>query len=790
MKKKINSLSFKIGAIIILVEMIVQTVLGIIYINRFFDEVDLRIDAQAQLPGVLMNAGLLSFDSVSDSVTMRELVGDELISGMVVGVNGNVFYALDPTLLGMDISNVPDVDIALFNINNSQNVVIRELEKVIAISPIYAADQRTPRFFVYTEVSNLGATAEKTELTRLFIFGSLITMLITSLVIIISFNWMIINPIGDLAEILKRVRDGNLSTRVQETKSQDEIGFLQRGTNEMIEAREGAVAKIIHLTRILRAIRNVNQLITQERDLDRLLERACQHLIEVDSYIASWILLVNKENTPIKFVHRDMRGNTLSLTDLLERCDLTPCSHTTLAQKGMQHITNTSDLCMDCFLSDSSKPYNTLAIRLEFNGIIYGMLNITMLTKSTIDSEEVSLFEELAGDISFALYSLELEEKRIKAEEELRESEKKYRSLFAQIADPIFIFDKEKYYFLDCNQSALNRYGYTLEELRQMTPQDLHPQEDLLEVEKNINDEDNTLEHSYLHVTKGGEPIRVEVNTAPIEYEGQVAWISIVRDITERVRAQEEKQQMEVHLRHGQKLESIGTLAGGVAHEINNPIMGIMNYAQLIGERLEPSQKQLSEFSSEIIHETKRVAEIVHNLLTFARQEKQSHSPAQMVDIMNGTLTLIRTIIKRDQITLEVNVPNDLPKIKCRSQQIQQVLMNLLTNARDTLNERYPEYNPDKIINISVKLFEKEGRRWLRTTVEDHGAGIPVEIRERIFDPFYTTKDRTTGTGLGLSISLGIVQDHHGKLTFESEEGKGTRFYLDLPVDNGWELEK
>ena len=259
--------------------------------------------------------------------------------------------------------------------------------------------------------------------------------------------------------------------------------------------------------------------------------------------------------------------------------------------------------------------------------------------------------------------------------------------------------------------------------------------------------------------------------------------LGIAIDITERVQAEEEKLQMEAHLRQGQKLESIGTLAGGVAHEINIPIMGIMNYAQLIGERLDPSQKQLSEFSAEIIHETKRVAEIVHNLLTFARQEKQSHSPARMADILDGTLILIRTIIKRDQITLEVDVPDDLPKIKCHSQQIQQVVMNLLTNARDALNERYPEYDPDKTIRVTVHPFEKDGRRWLRTIVEDHGGGIPDKIRERIFDPFYTTKDRATGTGLGLSISLGIIQDHHGELTFESEEGQPTRFYLDLPVD-------
>ena len=254
------------------------------------------------------------------------------------------------------------------------------------------------------------------------------------------------------------------------------------------------------------------------------------------------------------------------------------------------------------------------------------------------------------------------------------------------------------------------------------------------------------------------------------------------RDITERKRVEEEKNQLELHLRQQKKLESIGTLASGVAHEINNPITGVMNYAQLISERLEPTQVQLQEYAIGIKDESERIAEIVRNLLSFSRQDKQSHSPARITDIVESTLSLIRTVIRKDQIELKVEIPDDLPEIKCRSQQIQQVLMNLLTNARDAVNDRYPVYDPDKIIYITVHQFEKEGRGWLRTTVEDHGSGIPAEIREKIYTPFFTTKDRTLGTGLGLPISHGIVMDHHGALTFESEENKFTRFYLDLRV--------
>ncbi len=252
-------------------------------------------------------------------------------------------------------------------------------------------------------------------------------------------------------------------------------------------------------------------------------------------------------------------------------------------------------------------------------------------------------------------------------------------------------------------------------------------------------------------------------------------------DITERKRLEEERWALEAKLRHQQKLEAVGTLASGVAHEINNPINGIMNYAQLIQDRL-PPDSPLLEYTTEILHETQRVAGIVHNLLTFSRDERQHLSPAHILDIVERTSSLIRTVFRGDQITLSMEVPHDLPPLRCRSQQLQQVLMNLLTNARDALNERYPGHDPDKVIHISAALIESNGRRCLRLTVEDHGTGITPEVRERMFDPFYTTKPRDKGTGLGLSISHGIVKDHQGELTVESEPGRFTRMHMDLPV--------
>jgi two-component system cell cycle sensor histidine kinase/response regulator CckA len=257
-----------------------------------------------------------------------------------------------------------------------------------------------------------------------------------------------------------------------------------------------------------------------------------------------------------------------------------------------------------------------------------------------------------------------------------------------------------------------------------------------------------------------------------------------VSDITEYKRLEQERQAIEARLRHQQKLESIGRLAGGVAHEINNPLAGIMGFAELIADRIDKTSP-LGEYASEIVSLTERVATIVGNLLTFARHEKQSHSPADIHEIVEATLALIQTLMPRDQITLEIDIPENMPRINCRSQQIQQVLMNLLTNARDALDEKYPECNPDKIIRVTAQVFEKAGKEWIRTTVEDHGTGISPEIQEKMFDPFFTTKEPAKGTGMGLAISHGIVEEHCGELRCESEPGQWTRFHLDLPVDRG-----
>ena len=265
-------------------------------------------------------------------------------------------------------------------------------------------------------------------------------------------------------------------------------------------------------------------------------------------------------------------------------------------------------------------------------------------------------------------------------------------------------------------------------------------------------------------------------------------YLLIATDVTDRKAAERERANLEAQMRQQQKLDSIGTLASGVAHEINNPIQGIMNYADLVRMQVE-SGSDLDDFATEIVALTERVATIVQNLLAFARLEKEHHSSASIGEILDASLTLMRTALKRDQVRLQVDVPDDLPRVKCRSQQIQQVFMSLLANAREALNKRYPSHDEAKLVTISARVIEREGEQWVRTTIEDAGPGIAPDIIERVFDPFFTTKGRDASRGLGLSVAHGIVREHRGELEVESELGEYARFHVSLRVDNGWGIE-
>ncbi len=259
--------------------------------------------------------------------------------------------------------------------------------------------------------------------------------------------------------------------------------------------------------------------------------------------------------------------------------------------------------------------------------------------------------------------------------------------------------------------------------------------------------------------------------------DGKKKVIVLQRDTTEEKAIQAEA----LRLSH---LASLGELSAGVAHEINNPINSIINYAEILREQFNKRNED-ADIPSRIIREGERIAQIVKNLLSLARSGKEERSPCHIRDILTGTLDLIERNIVNDGIKLSMEVPHGLPTIRARSQEIQQVFLNILSNARYALNKKFADANEEKTLIISGGSLTKAGRRYVQIIFRDSGIGIPANLMDRVCNPFFSTKPKDEGTGLGLSISHGIIKSHEGNLSFESRQGEFTEVMVELPEDDG-----
>jgi PAS domain S-box-containing protein len=279
--------------------------------------------------------------------------------------------------------------------------------------------------------------------------------------------------------------------------------------------------------------------------------------------------------------------------------------------------------------------------------------------------------------------------------------------------------------------------------------------------------------HTLL-IDKEGEEIPVNISAA-IVYEGmnETASVGIFTDLRERIRMQEKLEQTHLQLVQSEKLASLGKLAAGVAHEINNPLGGILMYATMMLEDMPPDDPRAEDLK-QIIEQSLRSKEIVKGLLEFARQTGKEKGVVDLNHSLDQAMALFENQAIFHNIDIIREFDQQLPQITGDSSQLNQVFINLITNAADAIPSKgtlriQTRYHPEKeIVGISF---------------EDNGCGIPEKNLSKIFDPFFTTKDVGKGTGLGLSMSYGIIERHGGKIAVESQINKGTVFTIELPIE-------
>ena len=228
-------------------------------------------------------------------------------------------------------------------------------------------------------------------------------------------------------------------------------------------------------------------------------------------------------------------------------------------------------------------------------------------------------------------------------------------------------------------------------------------------------------------------------------------------------------------------LAALGELAAGVAHEVNNPITGIINFAQILLDTYDFDPAGI-DMVQKIMKEGERIASITRNLISFARADISLREPVNLVEILNASISLVNHQLRKDGIRIVTDFPSENTLIVADFRKLQQVLLNLISNSRYALNARYPGFDGRKIIEIFCSEKNNEDQQNFRIIVKDYGTGLPQSVLEHIFEPFFSTKPPGEGTGLGLSISYGIVKEHGGNLYVNSIMEKFTEMIIELPA--------
>jgi signal transduction histidine kinase len=286
-----------------------------------------------------------------------------------------------------------------------------------------------------------------------------------------------------------------------------------------------------------------------------------------------------------------------------------------------------------------------------------------------------------------------------------------------------------------------------------------------------------------VHVTKDGQRIPVEISNRLFDFRGTKGILATVRDISVAKRAEEEKEMLRSQLNQAQKLESVGRLAGGVAHDFNNMLGVILGHAEIAMDKIDQTHNLYSDLN-EIRKAANRSADLTRQLLAFARRQTISPRVLDLNATVEGMTKMLRRLIGED-IDLVWRPGTNLSPVKVDPGQIDQILANLCVNARDAIS------GTGKVtIETGTTTFDRDycanhpdflPGRFVMLAVSDNGCGMVKEIREKIFEPFYTTKGIGKGTGLGLSTVYGIVKQNHGFINVYSEPGNGTTFKIYLP---------
>ncbi|MCF8037946.1 MAG: PAS domain S-box protein [Desulfohalobiaceae bacterium] len=371
----------------------------------------------------------------------------------------------------------------------------------------------------------------------------------------------------------------------------------------------------------------------------------------------------------------------------------------------------------------------------------------------------------------------------------LKESEQKYRTLFHSIRDALLVADLQRT-IISCNQAFTDLFGYSLEEIQGCRTEILYADSSQFpRLGKRLQDKayDPNLFITIDYKKKSGEAFPGETNIFGfVDAEGcEIGYIGLIRDISVQLKAEQERVRYEQLLRQAQKMEAIGTLAGGIAHDFNNILASVIGYTELA---MCDAQKKslLYENLNEVLTAGNRARDLIRQILAISRHEDQSKQVVPINPLIKEALKMLRSTVPTS-IEFKEDIDGKTFNVQADPTQIHQVMVNLVTNAMQAMDSH--EGTIEVCLDaycfedwIKQKALHLTPGEYVRLSVSDTGSGIAEDQIDKIFEPYYTTKEKGAGTGLGLAVVHGIVKSHGGLITVYSEEGKGSTFHVYLPL--------
>ena len=532
--------------------------------------------------------------------------------------------------------------------------------------------------------------------------------------------------------------------------------FVQRRKSREREA---------NLLMVVRTMRRIHLRLAERKSRDELLQGICRILVEEGHYFSAWLALIDREGDLIRCAEYGLGERFFRVRQGMEQGLFPECAKKALSGERLV-LSDSASRCAGCLLPESDAARVCCTARLSHRDQFYGLLSVSFSAARKHNLEERMLFAEIARDVGQTLHLLELEEQRAVTENRFRELVENSLAGILLIQDNAIIYR---------NPEQKRLFGPLPAGFRPNAFVGVHP-DDREKVEAAYGRVSRgeaasvDLDFRFYPQRKGDEPQAMKwvfCRASRIEYNGRETVLVSMIDITRN-------RELEQIIRVQDKMSSLGRVAAGIAHEIRNPLSGINIYLDTLVKMYErgTNLETVGEILAQMKVASEKIESVIRRVMDFS---KPGQPRLAMVDVnlpVENALALCAAALRRDRVELQKELACDLPRCRVDAGLIEQVVLNLLTNAAEALRQA-----ENKKISVRTAVEKKA----VVIRVADSGPGIQEGLREKIFDPFYTTK--SDGTGIGLSLCQRIITDHHGTLTVEESAWGGAEFVIALAAE-------